>query len=158
MLRDGIWNYISFQWYWLGKWSARYFLTLSFILCCFIDVCFRLTPRYSQSVHMVNVWFLSRVKRIFLCYKFVCAWSRTFSKRGVMWRLNIVDSQRGHLTAACDLRDIIYTFLLTCQYTNKAYLFSTTHRTWTYIHIQCPCNLRLIYSYRCFSNCAVFSL
>ena len=75
-----------------------------------------------------------------------------------LWRLNIVDSQQGHLTVACDLRDIVYTFLLTCQHTNKAYLFSTTRRTWTYIHIQCPCNLRLIYSYRCFSNSAVFSL
>ena len=72
---------------------------------------------------------LDKGKKIFLCYKCVCAWSPTFSKGGVMWRLNIVDSKQGHLTAACDLRDIVYTFLLTCQHTNKAYLFSATRRT-----------------------------
>ena len=95
-----------------------------------------------------TVWFLLRFG--------IMGNAETYPK--VMWRLNVVDSQQGHLTAACDLRDIVYTFLLTCQHANKAYLFSTTRRTWTYIHIQCPCNLRLIYSYRCFSNSAVFSL
>ena len=39
------------------------------------------------------------------------------------------------MTGACDLRDIVNTFLLICQHTNKTYLFTTTCQTWTKIHI-----------------------